>query len=65
MIARKRGYSSVNRLVNSMAEIIIAQEDAEASFRAAASKGDPARLIALLDKLDESDRKNGIANTQA
>ena len=63
-IARHKGFSSVNRFMNSLAEIVIAQEAAEASFRAAASRGNPKRLIALLDRLDQEDAEKGISGTQ-
>ncbi len=63
-IARQKGFSSVNRFVNSLAEIVIAQESAEASFRAAASQGDPKRLIALLEKMDKEDAAKGITGTR-
>lgn len=63
-IAQRKGYGSVNRLVNSLAEVVIAQEAAEATFRALVSRGDPKRTLALLDKLDEQDRKAGIAGTK-
>ena len=63
-IARHKGFSSVNRFVNSLAEIVIAQESAEASFRAAAGNGDPKRLLALLDRLDAQDKANRISDTK-
>jgi len=63
-IAKLKGFNSVNRLVNSMADVLMAQEAAEATFRALASRGNPKRALALLDKLDEQDRRAGIAGTQ-
>ena len=63
-IARRTGIGSVNRLVNSWADTVIAQEAAEASFRAAAGRGDPARLLKLLDKLDAQDVVAGIKGTR-
>ncbi len=62
-IAKKHG-GSINGLVNQWADTVIAQEAAEASFRAAAGRGDPKRLLALLDKLDAEDQRKGIAGTQ-
>ncbi len=62
-IARHKGCS-VNRFVNSLADIVIAQESAEASFRAAAGRGNPKRLLALLDSLDRKDEAKGIAGTK-
>lgn len=63
-LARRKGYGSVNRLVNSLAETVIAQEAAEATFRALASRGDPKRTLALLDEMDARDRAQGIAGTK-
>jgi hypothetical protein len=54
----------VNKLVNDWAEIVIAQEAAEASFRAAAARGNPKSIIALLNKLNADDEKAGIRNTR-
>ncbi len=62
-LARQRGRS-VNRLVNEWAQIILAQEQAEASFRAAASRGNPKRLLRLLDRLDAEDRRRGLAGSK-
>jgi hypothetical protein len=44
--------TSVNRLLDELATILIVQNDVAVQFRAAAEKGDPARGLALLDKLD-------------
>ena len=55
---------SVNGLVNTWAEIVLAQTQAEASFRATASRGKPARLIALLEKMDRDEARKGLADTQ-
>ena len=63
-IARRKGFGSVNRLVNSLAEVVIAQEAAEATFRAAASRGNPKRALALLDELDARDQSAGVAGSQ-
>jgi hypothetical protein len=63
-LARRKGYGSVNRLVNSLAEVVLAQEAAEATFRAAASRGNPKAALALLDELDERDRRKGLAGTK-
>ena len=59
----QRHTASVNKLVNDWAEIVIAQEAAEASFRAAAARGNPEAIIALLKKLNADDEKAGIRNT--
>lgn len=63
-IARERGSGSLNKLVNSWADAVINAEAAEASFRAAAKRGNPQRLLAVLDKLDREDQAAGIAGTQ-
>lgn len=60
----RRHNASINKLVNHWADTVIAQEAAEAGFRAAAANGDPAKVLALLDKLDADDEKRGIRNTQ-
>jgi len=44
--------TSVNRLFDELATILLVQNDVTVQFRAAAEKGDPARGLALLDKLD-------------
>ena len=43
---------SLNKLVEEWAGIALAQFDAETRFRARAARGDAARGLALLDKLD-------------
>ena len=63
-IARHKGFGSVNRLVNSLAEVVIAQEAAEATFRAAAMRGDPKRALGLLDGLDARDKRAGVDESQ-
>lgn len=45
-------YTSVNRLLDELATIPLAQHDLTLQFRAAADSGDPERGLALLDKLD-------------
>lgn len=44
--------TSVNRLLDELATIVLVQHDVAVQLRAAAEKGDPARGLALLDKLD-------------
>ena len=44
--------TSVNRLFDELATILLVQHDVGVQFRAAAEKGDPIRGLALLDKLD-------------
>lgn len=45
-------HTSVNRLLDELATIALVQHDLAVQFRAAADAGDPARGLALLDKLD-------------
>lgn len=63
-LARRRGLSSVNRLVNSWADTVLLMDAAEKSFRAAAKRGNPQELIDYLEKLNEQDRQKGIAGSQ-
>jgi hypothetical protein len=55
-----RSGQSLNQMVNSWADMVIAQSDAEASFLAAAVRGNPERGLRLLEKLSRQDRKNRI-----
>jgi hypothetical protein len=59
-----RSGQSINQMVNSWADMVIAQNDAEASFLAAAARGNPARGLRLLEKLNRHDRKTRIAGTK-
>ena len=52
-LARARGVS-VNKLMEELSTVALAQHDAEVRFRAMASKGSSATGLALLDKLDRS-----------
>lgn len=45
-------HTSVNRLFDELATTALVQHDVSVQFRAAAESGDPARGLALLDKLD-------------
>jgi len=51
-------------MVNSWADIVIAQNEAEASFLAAAARGNPERGLRLLEKLNRLDRKQRVAGEQ-
>jgi len=51
LLAQRTGVS-LNKLVDEWASIAIAQFDAETRFTARASRGNPERGLALLDKLD-------------
>ncbi|HEX9700924.1 MAG TPA: toxin-antitoxin system HicB family antitoxin [Acidobacteriota bacterium] len=50
-IAKRRGIS-VNRLLDEVTTIALAQHDAEVHFRAAAARGSRERGLAILDALD-------------
>ena len=50
-LAKARGIS-VNKLIEELSTIALAEFDAETRFRAMAAKGDIAKGIAALDKLD-------------
>ena len=50
-LARSRGLS-VNKLVEEMSTQALAAFDAETRFRTLASLGDPAKALAILDRLD-------------
>jgi hypothetical protein len=55
-LAQSRGVS-VNKLIDELATVALAQHDAETRFRLAAAKGSPARGLQLLDKLDRAFRR--------
>lgn len=44
--------TSVNRLLDELATVALAQHDLALQFRAAAAKGDPRRGLKILEKLD-------------
>jgi hypothetical protein len=50
-LARARGIS-INKLIDELATIALAQHDAEARFRAIAARGSKTEGLALLAKLD-------------
>jgi len=55
-LADSRGIS-MNRLIDELATVALAQHDAELRFRALAAKGSPARGLNLLEKLDREFRR--------
>jgi hypothetical protein len=55
-LAQGRGIS-MNKLIDELATVALAQYDAEVRFRAMAQRGSPKRGLALLDKLDRSFRR--------
>ena len=52
---------SVNKLMEELATISIAEFDTESRFRALAAKGSPKEGLAILDKLDAHFRQQEIA----
>lgn len=52
-LAKERGIS-VNRLMDELATIALAEHDTEARFRALAAKGSKDVALALLEKLDRA-----------
>ena len=50
-LAKTRGIS-VNKLIEELSTIALAEFDAETRFRALVAKGNPKEGIAILDKLD-------------
>ncbi len=50
-LAESRGVS-MNKLIDELATVALAQHDAEVRFHAIAAKGSAKRGLALLDKLD-------------
>jgi hypothetical protein len=52
-LARARGIS-VNRLMDELATVALAEHDSEARFRALAAKGSKETGLALLGKLDRA-----------
>jgi predicted transcriptional regulator len=57
-LAKARGIS-LNKLIEELSTIALAEFDAETRFKAMAAQGNPDRGIAILDKLDAyfSDRE--------
>ena len=52
-LAKTRGIS-VNKLIEELSTVALAQHDAEVRFRAMAARGSIKAGLALLDKLDKS-----------
>jgi hypothetical protein len=50
-LARARGIS-INKLIDELATVALAQHDSEARFRALAARGSKTKGLALLAKLD-------------
>jgi predicted transcriptional regulator len=57
-LARQRKIS-LNKLMEELATIALAEFDAETRFRARAARGSAAEGLRLLDKLDSADEASG------
>jgi hypothetical protein len=55
-LAQRRGVS-MNKLIDELATVALAEHDAEVRFLTLADKGSVKRGVALLDKLDRSFRR--------
>lgn len=51
----KSNAISVNKLIDELATVALANFDARVRFEARAARGDPGRALALLDKLNQAD----------
>lgn len=61
ILAKSRGIS-VNKLIEELSTVALAQHDAEIRFRAMAARGSVADGLKLLDKLDQSFARARSAN---
>jgi hypothetical protein len=64
VFARSRGLS-VNKLIEEMATVALAQQDAEIRYRLRARRGRPERGLALLDDLDRRERRTPVRSGSA
>jgi hypothetical protein len=55
-LAWARGVS-INKLIEEMATATLSAHDAEVRFRLMAARGNPAKALAILDRLDAADRR--------
>lgn len=55
-LAQVRGVS-VNKLIEELTTVALAQHDAWTWFKAESAKGDPRRALELLDRLDRLDEE--------
>jgi predicted transcriptional regulator len=51
----KSNATSVNKLIDELATVALANFDARVRFEARAARGDPTRALDLLDRLDRSE----------
>ena len=54
----KSRHLSINKLIEELATSILSAHDAEVRFRALALRGNTKKALALLDKLDNKQKKN-------
>jgi hypothetical protein len=62
-LARARGVS-INKLIEEMATATLSAHDAEVRFRLMAARGNPAKALAILDRLDVADRRKGMSEAK-
>ena len=62
-LAKSRGIS-VNKLIEELSTVALAQHDAEMRFRVQAARGSAERGLKLLDKLDRAFRRNSLQERQ-
>lgn len=53
LLARRRRIS-MNKLIEELSTVVLAQSDAETRFRARAARGSVRKAIQLLDKIDKA-----------
>ena len=54
-LARRR-HVSMNKLIEELSTVVLAQADAETRFRARAARGSVKKALQLLDKLDKASK---------
>jgi hypothetical protein len=54
----------LNRFINWLADMALAQHEAESRFRAAAARRNPQKAIRILEALHRADRRAGIGGTK-
>jgi hypothetical protein len=62
-LARVRGVS-INKLIEEMATATLAAHDAEVRFRLLAARGNAKRGLDILDRIDDADRRRGMAEAK-
>ena len=62
-LAERQGMK-LSRFINWLADMALAQNEAEARFRAAAARGNPQKALRVLKLLDEQDARAGVSATK-